>query len=174
MACSSLGSLTKGRGHSLDILGSEGRFERWFEPTGPRPRSRPCVRARSRNGRTNPFRFGFPVGSSCTTPNLPGTIVNVALTNMAGPMMGQGGGRPFGGAMRLSTDQATVAHGTVSFLATNGGSIGHELVILPLPSSQIVGTRPIEGDGPRRAGEREGYPHPPAIIRRPVRWASPA
>lgn len=99
------------------------------------------------SGWTNPFRFGFPVGSSCTTPNLPGTIVNVALTNMAGPMMGQGGGRPFGGAMRLSTDHVTVAHGTVSFLATNGGSISHELVILPLPSSQTVGTRPIEGDG---------------------------
>ncbi|MHB1171993.1 MAG: sulfocyanin-like copper-binding protein [Lacisediminihabitans sp.] len=98
-------------------------------------------------GGGNPFRFGFPGGSSCTTPNLSGTVVNVALTNMGGPMMGQGNGMMSGGAMRLSTDRATVAHGTVSFLATNGGSISHELVILPLPDSQIAGTRPIAGDG---------------------------
>lgn len=62
-------------------------------------------------------------------------------------MMGQGNGTMFGGAMRLSTDQATIAHGTVSFLATNGGSVSHELVLLPLPGSQIVGTRPMGGDG---------------------------
>ena len=65
-------------------------------------------------GEGNPFRSGFSARSSCTTPGLSGTIVNVALTNMGGPMMGQGGGRPFGGARRLSTDHATVAHGTVS------------------------------------------------------------
>jgi uncharacterized cupredoxin-like copper-binding protein len=98
-------------------------------------------------GGGNPFRFGFPAGSSCATPNLSGTVVNVTLTNMGGPMMGQGNGMMSGGAMRLNTDHATVAHGTVSFLATNGGSISHELVILPLPDSQIVGTRPIGGDG---------------------------
>jgi uncharacterized cupredoxin-like copper-binding protein len=94
-----------------------------------------------------PFRFGFSSVSSCVTPNLPGTVVNVVLTNMGGPMMGQGNGTMFGGAMRLNTDQATIAHGTVSFLATNGGSVSHELVLLPLPVSQIVGTRPIGGDG---------------------------
>jgi len=49
--------------------------------------------------------------------------------------------------MRLQAEQTTVPHGTVSFLATNDGSITHELVILPLPASQIVGTRLIGNDG---------------------------
>ena len=48
--------------------------------------------------------------------------------------------------MRLRADHATVPHGTVSFLATNGGSIKHEMVILPLPASQAVGTRPTGAD----------------------------
>jgi uncharacterized cupredoxin-like copper-binding protein len=62
-------------------------------------------------------------------------------------MMGQGGGMMSGGAMRLTADQSTVGHGTVSFLVSNDGSINHETVILPLPKSQIVGTRAIGGDG---------------------------
>lgn len=95
----------------------------------------------------NRFRIGFSGASSCTTPNLSGTVVNVVLTNMGGPMMGQANGMMYGGAMRLSTDRDTVAPGTVSFLVTNGGSISHEMVILPLPDSQIVGTRLTGGDG---------------------------
>lgn len=98
-------------------------------------------------GRGNYSQFGFPANSSCTTPNLSGTVVNVVLTNMGGPMMTQGNGMMFGGAMRLSTDRATVAQGTVSFLVSNYGSISHEMVILPLPDSQIVGTQPIDGNG---------------------------
>ena len=94
-------------------------------------------------------------GSSCTTPRLPGTVVNVALTNMGGPMMGNNTGMMAGGvnrgmsrgAMRLSIDHALVSHGTVTFLATNDGSISHELVVLPLSDSQVVGTRPISGEG---------------------------
>jgi uncharacterized cupredoxin-like copper-binding protein len=35
----------------------------------------------------------------------------------------------------------------VSFVATNIGSINHELVVLRLPDNQIVGTRTIESDG---------------------------
>ncbi|WP_315899859.1 sulfocyanin-like copper-binding protein [Arthrobacter alpinus] len=73
--------------------------------------------------------------------------MNITMTNMGGPMMGGGGGPMSGGAMRLQADQATVPHGTVSFLATNRGSITHEMVVLPLPEPQIVGTRPIGGDG---------------------------
>jgi uncharacterized cupredoxin-like copper-binding protein len=94
------------------------------------------------------FTSGGPGSQSgaCTVPNLSGTIVNVNLTNMGGPMMGGGNGPMSGGAMRLQADRATVQHGTVSFLVTNGGSITHELVVLPLPESQIVGTRPIGGD----------------------------
>jgi uncharacterized cupredoxin-like copper-binding protein len=98
-------------------------------------------------GRGIPFRLGFPTSYSCTTPSLSGTVVNVALINMGGPMMGQGNGMIFGGAMRLSTDRATVAPGTTSFLVTNVGSVSHEMLILRLPDSQIVGTRPIGGDG---------------------------
>jgi uncharacterized cupredoxin-like copper-binding protein len=98
-------------------------------------------------GPGNHFRFGFSDRSSCAAPNLSGTVVNVALTNMGGTMMGQGNGMMFGGAMRLSTDHAIVARGAVSFLATNFGGRSHELVILPLSDSQIVGIRPIGGDG---------------------------
>lgn len=85
-------------------------------------------------------------GSSCSVPNLSGMVVKVALTDMGGSMMGGDNGQMFGGAMRLSADRATVRHGTVSFLATNEGSISHEMVVLPLAKSQIVGTRPIGGD----------------------------
>ena len=98
-------------------------------------------------GPGNHFRFGIPASTSCTTPNLSGTVVNVVLTNMGGPMMGQGVGMAYGGAMRLTTDRATVSQGPVSFLVTNFGSISHEMMVLPLPVSQIVGTRPMGGDG---------------------------
>jgi uncharacterized cupredoxin-like copper-binding protein len=82
---------------------------------------------------------------ACTVPNLSGQVVNVSVTNMGGPMMG--GGPMSGGAMGLTADRATVRHGTVSFLVSNGGSVTHELVVLPLPESQIVGTQPLGGDG---------------------------
>jgi uncharacterized cupredoxin-like copper-binding protein len=97
-------------------------------------------------GGVNPGGYGFPAGSSCTAPTLSGTLVNVALTDMGGPMMGQGNGMMYGGTMRLSADRTTVPQGTVSFLVTNRGSIDHEMTILPLPDSQTVGSRPIGGD----------------------------
>jgi len=34
----------------------------------------------------------------------------------------------------------------VSFVVTNGGSVDHEMVILPLPNPQAVGARTIGGD----------------------------
>ncbi|WP_241981040.1 sulfocyanin-like copper-binding protein [Cryobacterium sp. TMT2-23] len=94
-------------------------------------------------------------GSSCPAPRPSGTVVNVALSNMGGARMGNGNGMMSGGgngwmpggAMRLSLDHANISHGTVSFLATNDGSISHELVVLPLPDSQAVGTRPLSGNG---------------------------
>ncbi len=89
---------------------------------------------------------GSPVGA-CVGPTLSGTVVNVNLTNMGGPMMGGGGGPMMGGTMQLQADPVTVPHGTVSFLAVNRGNITHEMVVLPLPEAQIVGTRPIGGDG---------------------------
>lgn len=97
--------------------------------------------------------FGFLPSSSRPAPTLPGTVVNVALTDMGGPMtaradgmMGLGSGMMNGGGMRLSADQATAPHGTVSFSVTNSGSINHEMVVLPLLSSRAVGARPISGD----------------------------
>jgi uncharacterized cupredoxin-like copper-binding protein len=69
------------------------------------------------------------------------------LTNMGGPMMDRGNGMTAGGAMRLITDRPTAANGEISFLVTNGGSVTHELVILPLRGSQIVGTRRSGDDG---------------------------
>ena len=106
------------------------------------------------SGGAIPGGVGFLSGSSRAAPSLPGkTVVNVSLTDMGGSMMGQRNGMMgqrsgmmSGGPMRLSADQATVPHGTVSFLATNGGSINHEMVILPLPESQTVGARPIGAD----------------------------
>jgi uncharacterized cupredoxin-like copper-binding protein len=100
------------------------------------------------NGGALPGGVGFLSGSSPAAPSLPGTVVNVSLTDMGGSMMGQRGammgqrsGMMSGGSMRLSADHATVPHGTVSFLATNDGSINHEMVILPLAASQSVGAR---------------------------------
>ncbi len=83
---------------------------------------------------------------SCTVPNLPGTTVHVALLN--GGMAGSGGGMMGGsaGMMRLTADTASVPHGTVSFVATNRGSVNHELVILPLPGADIAGTRALGDD----------------------------
>ena len=98
-------------------------------------------------GGAGPGGHGFRSGSPQAAPKLPGTVVNVSLTNMGGSMMGgQGNGMMGGGAMGLSADHATVPHGTVSFLVTNGGSINHEMVILPLPASQSVGARPTGAD----------------------------
>jgi len=105
------------------------------------------------NGGAIPGGVGFLSGSSRAAPSLAGTVVNVSLTDMGGSMMGQRGGMMgqgrgmmSGGSMRLSADHATVPRGSVSFLVTNGGSIKHEMVILPLPASQAVGARPIGAD----------------------------
>lgn len=93
----------------------------------------------------NPGGIGFVSRARCAVPNLPGPVVSVSLTNMGGPMMGPRNGM-MGGAMRMTADRSTVPHGTVSFLATNGGTMSRELVILPLPEDQIPGTRPTGGD----------------------------
>lgn len=87
---------------------------------------------------------GFANNAGCAAPGITGTVVSVAATDMGGPMMG-GPGRM--GGMRLTGDRATVPHGRVSFLVTNAGRYTHEMVILPLPGTQIAGTRPVGGDG---------------------------
>jgi uncharacterized cupredoxin-like copper-binding protein len=85
-------------------------------------------------------------GSPCAAPAFPGAVIDATLINMGGPMMRNSGGSMGGGMMRLSLDKSTVAAGGVSFVAINGGSVSHELVILPLPNGQIVGTRTIGPD----------------------------
>ena len=60
---------------------------------------------------------------------------------MGGPMMGPRNGM-MGGAMRMTADRSTVAHGTVSFLVTNAGTISHELAILPPPAPQFPAPPP--------------------------------
>lgn len=93
-----------------------------------------------------PNGHGLLSGSPQTAPKLPGTVVNVSLTNMGGSMMGDQGSAMMGGAMGLSVDHARVPHGTVSFLVTNNGSIDHEMVVLPLAGSQSPGDRQAGGD----------------------------
>jgi len=104
-----------------------------------------AVHSRSNNSST-PFRDSR--STSCSAPNLTGAVVNVSLSNSGGPMMGgpMVGSGVRGGMMRLTVDTASVPHGTVSFIATNLGSINHELVLLPLPANQIVGTRALRAD----------------------------
>lgn len=91
-----------------------------------------------------PAGGGFAYRAGCAAPALAGTVVNVTGTDMGGPMMGGPGRR---GAMRLTADQTTIPHGPVKFVLVNAGRYVHELVILPLPGTQIAGTRPIGGDG---------------------------
>jgi uncharacterized cupredoxin-like copper-binding protein len=93
-------------------------------------------------GRGSPWRSG----SSCAVPALPGAVIAATLINMGGPMMRGSGGSMGGGMMRVSLDKNTVTAGQVSFVAINGGSVSHELVILPLLDGQIVGTRTIGPD----------------------------
>ncbi|MCB5283463.1 sulfocyanin-like copper-binding protein [Arthrobacter sp. AL08] len=97
-------------------------------------------------GLVNPGVTGFPARNRCVAPDLPGPVISVSLTNMGGPMMGARNGG-MGGAMRMTADRSTLAHGAVSFLAANAGTLSHELVILPLAADQIPGTRPIGADG---------------------------
>lgn len=91
--------------------------------------------------------FGASSAANCTPPTLTGTVVDVSLMNMGGPMMGGNGGMMTGGMMRLITSTATVPAGTVSFRVLNAGTVVHELVVLPLPNNQIVGTRPVGANG---------------------------
>lgn len=105
--------------------------------------------AAARNTRDNSDRVHDGSGdTACSVPSLTGAVVNVSLSNSGGPMIGRPmmGGGVRGGMMRLTADTTSVQHGTVSFVATNLGSVNHELVILPLPDRQIVGTRSLRDD----------------------------
>ena len=89
--------------------------------------------------------FGAVPGSPPTAAKTSGRVEHISLTDSGGPM-GEGMGPMHPGAMGLSVDRATVPHGTVSFLVANAGAVKHEMVILPMTDSQVVGTRPFGGD----------------------------
>lgn len=106
--------------------------------------------------------FGPFAGSrSCATPALPGTVVDVTLTDMEG-MMGPGmrGNGPSGpgannnrypwprrGTTRVFVNPSTVPAGQVSLRVRNKGALTHEVVVLPLPQGQFPGQRVIGPDG---------------------------
>ncbi|WP_322748275.1 MULTISPECIES: hypothetical protein [unclassified Frankia] len=104
------------------------------------------------------FRSPPPVAAPCGTPPLAGTVVNVTLTDRGGgggggmmsgrygpgPMMGGPGGMDL---MRVIANVGVVPAGTVSLRALNAGRRIHELMVLPLPAGQVVGQRPVDGDG---------------------------
>ena len=80
----------------------------------------------------------------CSAPALPGTVVDVELANMGGPMM-MGGA--IGGMMRVLTSRQRAPAGTVSLRVANVGSLVHELVVLPLAAGEQVGSRAVGSDG---------------------------
>ena len=71
-----------------------------------------------------------------------GTVVHVTLSDAGGAMMG--GGSPM--MVSLSVSPNTLSAGTVTFIATNVGSLNHELLVLPA-SADGVGTRAVGSDG---------------------------
>jgi uncharacterized cupredoxin-like copper-binding protein len=95
------------------------------------------------NGGARPGGAATTIPAPALKPS--GTVVNVSLTDSGGPM-GEGNGPMHAGAMGLSVDQSSVPHGAVSFVVTNAGAVDHEMVILPLATSQVVGTRPFGAD----------------------------
>jgi uncharacterized cupredoxin-like copper-binding protein len=128
-------------------------------------------------GMMGPARMGrHPTAPpSCAAPALPGTVVDITLTDMGGMMgpngmMGPGMMGPTGnggwnnqqqdqfqwphmgmmgraGMMRILVNPATVPAGQVSFRVFNSGWLTHELVVLPLAPGQSPGQRAIGPDG---------------------------
>ena len=78
---------------------------------------------------------------TCSAPSLPGTVVDVQVTDAGGSMMGQS---PMHAT--LVAVPTSVPSGKVSFVVSNAGGLVHELVILPLPADG-PGTRPVGSDG---------------------------
>lgn len=95
-----------------------------------------------------------PTVPTCAAPALPGTVVDITLTDMRammGPMTGSYPGPGMGvgmmGMMRILVNPATVPPGQVSFRVRNAGALNHELVVLPLTKGQYPGQRAIGPDG---------------------------
>ena len=83
----------------------------------------------------------------CSVPALAGTVVDVRLMNMGGPMMGGPNNGMMGGTMRIVASRQQVPMGTVSLRVANVGSLVHELVILPLTNGARLGERTVDADG---------------------------
>lgn len=79
--------------------------------------------------------------SSCQPSASRGTVVQVSLNDSGAIMMGSA---PIAASVSASPD--SVSQGVVTFVATNVGTLNHELVILPLPTDG-AGTRPVGADG---------------------------
>ena len=80
--------------------------------------------------------------ANCGPRHPQSTVVHVALTDRGGAMM------VTGGTMMVSifASPDIVASGTVTFVATNTGTLNHELLVLPAPTDG-VGTRSVGADG---------------------------
>ncbi|WP_458315377.1 sulfocyanin-like copper-binding protein [Mycolicibacterium brisbanense] len=101
----------------------------------------------------------YPAAALCPVPALPGTVVDVNLTDM-GSMMGPVSGgmmaragmvgprlMPGMAMMRILLYPHLIPAGEVSLRTTNTGGLSHELVVLPLATGQLPGQRPSGPDG---------------------------
>lgn len=80
--------------------------------------------------------------ASCGPRHPQGTVVQVDLTDRGGAMMGADNAMMV--SMGASPD--VVSAGTVTFIATNTGTLNHELPVLRAPADG-VGTRTVASDG---------------------------
>jgi uncharacterized cupredoxin-like copper-binding protein len=87
---------------------------------------------------------GTAPSGQCSAPALPGTVIDVTLTNMGGGAMMRGSAT--GGMMRVLVNKDQAAAGTVSLRVANTGSLVHELIVLPLAGGQQVGDRAVGAD----------------------------
>ncbi|MGE5697648.1 MAG: sulfocyanin-like copper-binding protein [Candidatus Sericytochromatia bacterium] len=101
------------------------------------------LHAAMRFGRSGPI-----AAPSCAAPALPGTVVDVTVTDM-GAMMGPGMRPGMRGMrmMRLWVNPTTVPAGEVSLRVLNTGTLAHEAMLLPLPQGQQLGQRVSGPDG---------------------------
>jgi uncharacterized cupredoxin-like copper-binding protein len=129
------------------LLGSVGAVAAWNNANHDGSRAAAWRGAGGRAGMLGPMP-----GTDRSVPSLPGTVVHAVVGDMGGPMMRRQGGMSDAG-MFLRLDQATVPHGTVSFVVTNLGNRYHELVVLPLDGDQRAGSRPV---GPDRRVDESG------------------
>jgi uncharacterized cupredoxin-like copper-binding protein len=90
------------------------------------------------------FHHRAAAAARCQTPQLPGSVVHLTLTDMGAMMMGGQGGM---GRMAIGESPHTVPAGTVSLQVTNRGMRTHELLVLPLPAGQGAGQRTVGPDG---------------------------